>query len=262
MAPVIALGFILLVALGLAYYRKPVKKADLSPDFKQILDKNVRFYRALDEEKKRRFEEKIQEFLGYVRIHGVDTTVDETDRLLVAASGVIPIFGFPEWKYYNLSDVLLYPDTFNEKSFSSKETERSVLGMVGDGPMQRVMILSKPSLYAGFNNYTDKENVGIHEFVHLLDKDDGAVDGIPESLLDKQYTIPWLNLIRENIGEIKEGDSDINIYGATNKSEFFAVASEYFFERPDLFKEKHPELYQLMVKVFHQQPPALEPEKS
>jgi Mlc titration factor MtfA (ptsG expression regulator) len=90
----------------------------------------------------------------------------------------------------------------------------------------------------------------------LLDKEDGAVDGLPEALLNRQYTIPWLELMRENMEAINEGRSDINIYGTTNKAEFFAVASEYFFERPDLFKEKHEDLYNLMAKIFHQKPPA------
>ncbi|MEO7045071.1 MAG: zinc-dependent peptidase, partial [Ferruginibacter sp.] len=58
-----------------------------------------------------------------------------------------------------------------------------------------------------------------------------------------------------NITAIMEDQSDINVYGATNKAEFFAVASEYFFERPDLFKEKHAQLYELMTKIFHQDPP-------
>jgi Mlc titration factor MtfA (ptsG expression regulator) len=48
--------------------------------------------------------------------------------------------------------------------------------------------------------------------------------------------------------------SDINTYGATSQAEFFAVAAEYFFERPDLLQSKHPELYDLLSKVFRQQP--------
>ncbi|MEP6713185.1 MAG: zinc-dependent peptidase, partial [Ferruginibacter sp.] len=160
-----------------------------------------------------------------------------------------------EWKYYNLREVLLYPGTFNKDEFLTSAEERNTLGMVGNGPMQRVMILSKPALYEGFVNDSGKQNTGIHEFVHLLDKEDGAVDGMPEALLQKQYAVPWLQLINKNITAILEASSDINVYGATNKAEFFAVAAEYFFERPDLFKEKHPELYQLMTQIFHQEPP-------
>jgi Mlc titration factor MtfA (ptsG expression regulator) len=98
--------------------------------------------------------------------------------------------------------------------------------------MQQMMILSKPALRLGFQNETDKNNTGIHEFVHLLDKADGETDGIPEQLLQKQYTIPWLNLMNDSIAEIRKGKSDINIYGATSKTEFFAVAANIFFKDP------------------------------
>ena len=88
--------------------------------------------------------------------------------------------------------------------------------------------------------------------MHLLDKADGATDGIPEALLHQQYTIPWIKYMSEAIHHIKTGQSDIDVYGATNQAEFFAVAAEYFFNRPDLFKINHPELFALMEKIFNQ----------
>jgi hypothetical protein len=72
--------------------------------------------------------------------------------------------------------------------------------------------------------------------------------------MNRQYVLPWLQLMRHKISEIVNADSDINPYGATNEAEFFAVASEYFFERPDLLQEKHPQLYELLTKIFNQQP--------
>jgi Mlc titration factor MtfA (ptsG expression regulator) len=138
------------------FYKKPVKLIVLPAGYKNLLLEHVAFYRSLNDEEKIRFEEKIKEFLGYIRIHGVNTTVQDIDRILVASSGVIPIFGFPEWKYYNLRDVLLYPDTFNKDEFLSANNNKNTLGMVGNGAMQRVMILSKPSLHAGFENDSGK----------------------------------------------------------------------------------------------------------
>lgn len=254
MAPFLVLIFIIAGAIFFLLYKRPVKTVALPEGYKNILTERVAFYRLIDKAGKIRFEQKIKEFLGYIRIHGVKTEVTDLDRLLIASSGVIPIFGFPEWKYYNLKDILLYPGSFDEVDFST-DGEGYVMGMVGNGTMQQMMILSKPALYHGFDNTADKENTGIHEFVHLLDKEDGDVDGLPEALLEKQYTIPWLNLIAEGIAEIKEGKSDINVYGAKNKAEFFAVAAEYFFEQPELFKKNHTELYNLMTQIFHQHPP-------
>lgn len=247
--------FIVIIILWFLFRKKHNEKIVLSKNYKKLLLENVSFYRGIDEKQKIRFEEKLSEFLSYIKIHGVNTSVDDIDKVLIASSAVIPIFGFPEWKYYNLRDVLLYPNTFDKENFLLVNNGSNTLGMVGNGAMQRVMILSKAALRNGFNNNTDKENTGIHEFVHLLDKEDGAVDGLPEALLNRQYSVPWLQLMAENIALIQEGKSDINIYGATNKAEFFAVASEYFFERPGLFKEKHPDLYDLMTKIFHQHPP-------
>ena len=255
MTPILALLIIVAVVGIIIFYKKPLKKVDLPAGYKELLTKHVSFYRSLDETGKTRFENKLKEFLGYIRITGVDTTVDDLDRLLVASSGVIPIFGFPEWRYYNLRDIWLYSNTFNPDDYSTKGKGRDVLGMVGDGPMQMLMILSKPSLHQGFDDTSDRENTGIHEFVHLLDKEDGAVDGLPEALLKKQYSLPWLKLMADNIVAIKAGRSDINIYGSKNTAEFLAVAAEYFFEQPGLFKEKHPDLYELMTQIFHQRPP-------
>jgi Mlc titration factor MtfA (ptsG expression regulator) len=254
MTPILVLIIIALVVVVFALYKRPIKKADLPAGYKKILSEHVAFYRTLDDKGKIRFEEKIKEFLGYIRITGVNTNVDDLDTLLVASSGVIPIFGFPEWRYYNLGTVLLYPNSFNEIHFLAEGADRHVLGMVGEGAMQRIMILSKPALRAGFANESGKENTGIHEFVHLLDKEDGAIDGLPEALLKRQFTIPWLQLIAKNIVAIHTGQSDINIYGSKNEAEFFAVASEYFFEQPEMFKEKHPELYNLMTRIFQQSP--------
>jgi hypothetical protein len=74
-------------------------------------------------------------------------------------------------------------------------------------------------------------------------------------LLPGNYVIPWLDLIQRKIKQIQANRSDINPYGATSKAEFFAVASEYFFERPDLLSTRHPELFKLLSAIFRQEPP-------
>ena len=219
-------------------------------NYRALLNTHVTFYRQLNNKDKLRFENRIMDFLSYVRIHGVNTEIDELDKLLVASSAIIPVFNF-DWHYYNLRDVLIYANTFNPDEFSVTSAERNTLGMVGTGAMQRMMILSRPALRQGFENEISRHNTGIHEFIHLLDKADGATDGIPEELLHKQYTIPWIKYMSEEIEKIKQGRSDINVYGASNEAEFFAVAAEYFFSAPEQFKTKHPELFDMMEKIFH-----------
>jgi len=241
----------------LAYSMRGSKKENVLPasfneSYRAILLDKVNFYQQLSAANQAIFEKRMLHFLSHVTITGIKTTVEDEDRVFVAASAIIPIFGFPEWEYNNLNEVLLYPDTFSKDFSTASDEEKTVLGMVGNGAMQHMMVLSQPSLRQGFTNRTDKNNTGIHEFVHLLDKTDGAVDGIPENLADKQHLLPWIKRMHENIQQIMANRSDINPYGATNEAEFFAVVSEYFFERPDLLQSKHPELYNLLQTIFRQ----------
>ena len=253
---IIILVFIVIIAAVIWKWKPSRKKVELaftSSDIRNILLENVLYYQRLSNNDKLLFETKVLDFLQQVRIEGVGLTADDTDKVLVAASAIIPIFRLKhEWQYSNLTDVLLYPDNFND-SFQFKEAaDRNIMGMVGSGYMNGKMILSQHALRQGFSIQNDKSNTAIHEFVHLLDKSDGAVDGVPENLLAHQYTIPWIDLMHQQIESIKRNESDINPYAATSKSEFFAVISEYFFERPELLKTKHPGLYNYLDRIFDQ----------
>ncbi len=231
--------------------RKVLEKTPFPEAWRKVLERYVSFYNALDETEKRHFESEIQVFLHEVRVVGVKTEVDDIALVLTASSAIIPIFSFPEWEYENLGEVLLYPGPFNSK-FSLEGEGRNITGMVGTGVMQGVMILSKPALIAGFDIHNDKKNVGIHEFVHLLDAADGSYDGVPEKFMEHQYIAPWLEIIRKETERINDKESKMNPYAATNRVEFFAVASEYFFEHPKALKKNKPELYEMLTRVFQQ----------
>jgi Mlc titration factor MtfA (ptsG expression regulator) len=258
MHSIVSLALLIFSIAFILYVNSKIKKRKpvVAPPIKTIqtiLGKEVQYFSKLSTSEKLRFTNEVNDFLKGVRITGVGTDVTEVDQVLVAASGIIPIFAFPNWKYPNLNEVLIYSDDFNEAfEQHGNAANRKIMGMVGDGAMNRIMILSKSALRAGFSNKTDKENTAIHEFVHLMDKTDGAIDGIPELLLGKAYVKPWLELMLKEIAAIKKNKSDINPYGTTNQAEFFAVAAEYFFERPQLFQEKHPELYAMLEKIFRQ----------
>lgn len=254
MQPLLTLLFILLVLVlfwNRDRFRRKRVLEPLPPAYRDILEKEVVYYQQLPAGEKQRFGRQVQAFLSRIKIEGVQVTVEDLDRVLVAASAVIPVFGFPGWEYLNLDTVLLYPGAFDD-AYRQEGEDRNILGMVGSGALNRQMILSQPALRQGFRARHGTSNPGIHEFVHLLDKSDGAVDGIPENLLAHPYIVPWLDLMYRYIEAIKERHSDINPYAATNKAEFFAVVSEYFFERPALLKEKHPELYEMLERIFRQ----------
>lgn len=248
---------IIFIAIGL-YYWYSIKNANwivpketFPADWRDILIKNISFYNALSVDEKNRFEYKIQEFVLNYKITGVKTKITIFDALLVASSAVIPIFGFDDWRYSNLSEILIYPTMFNH-DFEIEGSDRRILGMVGNGYMEGTMILSQEALVHGFKNESDKKNTAIHEFVHLIDKTGGTIDGIPSILMEKQYAIPWIDMMDQKLEEIHNENSDINPYGGTNRAEFFSVTSEYFFERPKLLKRKHPELYNNLERIFNQ----------
>ena len=231
--------------------RDALVKIPFPEEWRKILEKYVQFYRALSPEDKARFETEIQIFLHETRVTGIKTEVDDVTLVLAAASAEIIVFSFPEWEYDNLGEILIYPGPFT-KDFKTEGPDRTVLGMVGTGTMQGIMILSKPALIAGFENTNDKKNVGIHEFAHLLDAADGAYDGIPSLFLKNQYIAPWLEAMHKELERIYSGDSKMNPYGGSNKIEFFAVATEYFFEHPESMKKNKPELYEMMTHIFQQ----------
>ncbi|MBI1343529.1 MAG: peptidase [Terrimonas sp.] len=245
---------LLLVILFFVGWLPKKKKKSIIPmpsHYRDLLNQQVPFYRRLDSGKQKEFEERMMLFLSSVRITGVKTTVEDLDKVLIAASALIPIFNFEGWEYVNLHEVLLYPDAFAE-DFAQQGSQRHILGMVGSGALNHVMILSQSELRQAFINTSGKSNAAIHEFVHLVDKTDGSVDGVPGFIMDQKYIVPWLQLMHHEIQLIREEHSDINPYGATNEEEFFAVVSEYFFERPELLKEKHPALYDLLQHIFRQ----------
>jgi len=232
--------------------RRRILAQQFPTEWEVVLQREVLFFRALDPDEQMRFRRELQVFIGEKLITGIQLEMDVTTRVLTAASAIIPIFGFPEWEWDQISEVLVYPDRFNSDYAFEGGSQRQTLGMVGTGALNRLMILSKPDLLGGFRNSGDKRNVGVHEFAHLMDKSDGTIDGLPEVGLERAAIGPWIELVRRKMQEMRRGGSDINPYGLTNESEFFAVAAEYFFERPGVMERKHPELYAMLSRVFRQ----------
>jgi len=218
----------------------------------KILESKVLFYKGLNPVDKILFERRIQLFISTKQIDGIDTEIDDTIRLMVASSAVIPTFAFPKYNYPHVNTVLIYPNSFDEKFQTQRYAGHKELisGMVGNRFMNGTVILSKPDLVKAFDGMPHKESVGIHEFVHLLDKEDGVIDGIPEMLMKHRYVGPWLHEIKNEMRRIEQGNSDINPYALTNNAEFLAVVSEYFFNNPEKFKHRHPELYVFMSNIF------------
>ena len=232
--------------------REAIVREPFPPEWETVLQSDVVFFRVLNPVEQQRFRTQLQVFLREKQITGIKLTLDTTTRVLAGASAIIPIFGFPDWEWDQINEVLIYPTRFDDNFSVGHTSTHGILGMVGTGSLNRLMILSKPDLIDGFRNAGDKRNVGVHEFAHLVDKSDGVIDGMPHVGLDRKAIGPWVDLVRRKMAEIEDGKSDINRYALTSEAEFFAVASEYFFERPGIMQRKHPELFRALERVFNQ----------
>lgn len=252
MVTVLQIGFVLLlIILIILLVFKPQQAAGYTmPDnYAALLNDYVRFYSALDEAGKGRFDERLQKFLSAVTITGANADVEDLDRILIGAAAVIPVYHIPDWEYVNLREVLVYPGNFNQE-YEQHGRGRMISGMIGSGSMENVMILSKWELRQGFINGNGNHNTAIHEFVHLIDKMDGTLDGVPELLLERKYVAQWKELLEQTMGSIRRGSLDIDAYGATSPVECFAVVAEYFFEQREAFRNSHPELAKMMERIF------------
>ena len=187
-------------------------------------------------------------FLDEVRITGIQTGVNDTIRVLVAASAIIPILGFHDWDYHLLGEVLIYPSPFGDE-YQTIGKNRNTLGLVGLQKFSGIMILSKPDLLAGFDSSLTKDNVGIHEFAHMVEEEE-VTYGLPPEV-PWQAVKHWVHYVGQELAQHKDS-SFLRNYAYTNDHEFFAVLAEYFFKSPELLKEKDPELYKILQELFHQ----------
>jgi MtfA peptidase len=246
----IALFLFLFTKLPGIRKRNKILKNPFPKEWENILEDKVSFYRTLSDIDKIRFCGRVKIFLSEVRITGVEVEVTDTLKLLVACSAIIPVFAFENWDYVNLGEVLIYNGLVETNLVSETDNHHNILGQVRPFQSRHLLLLSKQSLEEGFEKMNSKENVGFHEFAHLLDEADGAIDGIPKALMATELIEPWTRLMYKEIERIKEGRSDINPYGLTNHAEFFAVVCEYFFEDHVKFKKNHEELYSLLIQIF------------
>lgn len=227
------------------------------PAWRTQLERRVAFYRALSPHDRARFEARIQLFLARTAITGVQTEVDDVTRVLVGASAVIPIWGFPDWEYPNLREVLIVPDAWTEKHNPEHEfvpLTGTLLGSVQGFQDDQYMRLSKAALERGFRDWQNGENVGLHEFAHVLDHADGGIDGTPGLALPDELRGAWADVVRRELARVKRGGGILNPYAGTSEAELFAVAIESFFEEPDRLAQHHPELYGLLSKALLQKP--------
>jgi hypothetical protein len=246
-------------ALGFFERRARRLQAALSLPFPErwraFLLERYAHYERLPPTWRARFEDDLRLFLAAKRITGIGTEVSDELRVLVAASAVTLTLGWPDAEWDRLSEVLLYPDDFDrDYRFGPSGDD----GRAGETHSWGTVILSVPTLEESFD-YDDGYHVGLHEFAHLLDVSQGEFDGMPAGLRGEARRA-WPALVEREIERVRRGRTVLDDYGAEGPVEFFPVAVEAFFERPQEMRRHHGELYAALSGYFAQDPAAWEQE--
>jgi Mlc titration factor MtfA (ptsG expression regulator) len=181
----------------------------------------------------------------------------ERVKLSIAAQACLLLLHLPNHNYYaNVERIVIFPASYGlPMQDGVLVSEVPVLGQANyRGPV----VLAWASVASGAKNPGDGRNVVFHEFAHKLDMLDGWIDGTPR-LSDRAMFDRWVGIMTESYDDLREAAREhrrsvLDRYGATNPAEFFAVATETFFEKPDAMRQAVPELYALLVDYYHQDP--------
>ena len=224
----------------------------------ELLERDVPLYGVLPEELRVSLHGQIARFIESTRFEGCNgLELTEAMILTVAAQACMLVLNREGEPYPELRTVYLYPTTF-----SSVRKTQDALGIVTENRVSRLgeswetgtVILAWDSVERGARNIHDARNVAFHEFAHQLDHEDGQTDGAPSLPCRVSYR-SWARVFSENYADfhrmLEAGKRTlIDPYGATNPAEFFAVATETFFEKPKQLKRRRPELYAELGRFY------------
>lgn len=241
-----------------------------------ILDQNVPLYRRLPDELKLELHKQLKVFLAERRFEGCrGLHLTDTIRVTIAAQACMLILGRKDGYRRTLTSILVYPHYF----VVPQKVPIGGGGLIVE-PHERLgeswrygeVVLSWDDVKQGPDDVTDGRNVVLHEFAHQLDQEDGFADGVP--VLDRRSDYAaWARVLGARYKELQQavvgadGAEDhtgasapapertvLDPYGATNPGEFFAVATEAFFEKPDELKRELPDLYEELRKYYKLDP--------
>ena len=227
-----------------------------------VVEHDVPLARWLSAEERERLLRLVQVFLTEKHFEGCGgLTVTEEMKIRIAAEACLLLLNLEGPCYPTLRTVLVYPHGFVPKFAGSPgtgEIARSPVPLIGESWGDGVVVISWDDAVRGARNPVDGDNVVLHEFAHQLDAEDGAADGAP--ILPPGALRTWGGVLSEEYERLRRDAADdrrsaLDDYGATNKAEFFAVATEAFFEKPVQLGREHPALY-TQLRQFYRQDPA------
>ncbi|GEM_PF-557371 len=248
-----ALALAMLAAYLLLALRRPLRRrqavhAPFPGEWREFLLSRSPFYRGLDDSGRQRFERDVRLFLAETRIAGSGgAPVSWPTELLVAAGAATMLHGRPDWEPPLLDGVTVYP------GFAFDRNYRPGRGSIaGQAPAGGPLLVAEKSLLEGFAGERDGINVMIHELAHYFDLE--ARKGGLRIVADSVRPIPWSVAIEKAYERHDFAASPLPDYAARNEAEFFACASELFFEDPIRLGASCPRLFSLLEEFYGQDP--------
>mgnify|MGYP001287487847 CR=1 FL=1 len=238
------------------------------PAWREVIARNVPYFSRLAPPDQERLLGHVQVFLHEKRFEGCGgLVVSDEMRVTIAAQACVLLLGQEDPDVFpDAGTILVYPHAYLAPS-----QERLPDGSVVEGQVTRLgeawrrgeVVLSWDASLGGAADPRDGQNLVLHEFAHKLDMEDGAADGAP-LLPQRSRYLAWARALSPAYAALQEkvtaGRRDVlDPYAATNPAEFFAVATECFFEKPRQLQRKHPELYAQLRAYYRQDPAALPP---
>ena len=243
--------------------RKRLAAQPLRFDWLLTIQRNVPYYRMLTLERQRELDRLVQIFLDEKQFEGCGgIKITDEIRVTIAAHACILLLGRNSDLYPRLRSILVYPS-----SYVAPISRREPDGTVTEGMQPRsgeswsrgnVVLSWEDVLLCAARGRTGR-NVVLHEFAHQLDSESGSDEGAP-ILPDPAMYDDWARVLGREyqalIDAAQQGQPTLlDQYGTTSPAEFFAVATECFFERPAEMAALHPDLYR-QLKLFYRQDPA------
>lgn len=253
MEPVIILLIVIgaVASLPLVKYVRNVYQArkakvmydDRHAQFDKVLQQYIPYYRNLDAAQKDRFLKRTLIFMASKKFEFVEMEEEEHMGLLISAAAIQLTFGLQHYLMDHFTTIYVLKNDYHFGLFNVP-----FQGHVNDDGIY----LSWNNFLRSFADYTDGDNLGLHEMAHALSyvnftAHDGEDDGFIQRFWRFSETGKPV-FERLQAGEI----TLLGSYAATNYQEFWAVCVENFFERPLSFKIQLPELYEAMCNVLNQ----------
>jgi len=243
--------------------RQRLRAQPLPPVWRSIIIRNLPIFRRLPPEDQIELLGHVQVFLREKHFEGCGG-LELTDeiRVTIAAQACLLLLHRETDYYPKLTSILVYPagyTAYEMRLFAGNVLEEGGENRLGQtGRRLGSLVLAWDDVKRGAADPSDGANLVLHEFAHQLDFEDNASDGAPALATRAEY-LAWARVMSREFGALCDADragtpTVLDRYGATNPAEFFAVATEAFFERPRDLRARHPELYAEFAHFFRQDP--------